>query len=91
MPFQALPSGRVTTLVALSIGRKTTPKADRVKLMTELPRRSIVIRITEVSDSRRIARRRVKDKSATGLVLQLVESWEGHHSAHRFDIFKCTT
>jgi hypothetical protein len=52
---------------------------------------SNVIRITEVSDSRRIARRRVKEKSATGVVLLLVESWEGHHSAHRFDVFKRTT
>ena len=61
MPFHVFSIGRVRTREALSIGRKTTPKLERAKLTTELPRKSIVMRITEVSDNSRIARRRVNE------------------------------
>jgi hypothetical protein len=48
------------TRVADSTGRKIAPKAERVKSTRPLPRKSKVIKITEVSDSNKIARRRVK-------------------------------
>ncbi len=67
--------GRVTTRVAASTGRKRVPNTERTPSTIALPCKSSVIKITEVSESNKIARRRVKVLTATDLGLLLVESW----------------
>ena len=67
--------GLVTTRVALSMGRNNVPNSEREPLTTELPRRSSVMRRTDVSVSNKIALRRVKELASTGEGLLLIESW----------------
>ncbi len=74
IPCHAFSTGRTTTRVTLSTGRKTVPKIDRSPFTDPLPLRSRVTSMIEERTSSRMILRRVKVLPAMGNRLLNVES-----------------
>lgn len=88
MPYQALPTGLVTTRATPSIGLNTTPNAERRDEVIELPCKSNVNKITDVSASKTIARRRLMNSPATIFRVDLLENGLRCQTLHCFDVVK---
>ena len=86
MPYQALPTGLVTTRTTSSIGLKMIPNAERTVDVAELPCKSSVNRITEVNASNTIARRRLMVSSATISRVELLENGLRGQTFHGFNV-----